>query len=413
MLKNIFVFTILIIFITPAYAFQEKKELTLDKALSEAISTNNELKILLFENSIIDAKIIQTNLLQNPELSSNLENIGGSPEITGGYQLTVQISQPLESDEKRESRVKLISTEKEINKLQHNIKLGQILSDVKQAFIEVLFNQEQVKLVEEKSKIAQNIYFTVSEIVKAGKASPFEQTKAKINLEEIKIEQENIKISFEFSKIKLALLVGKKEPDFASVKGNFYTIPDFLTLDNLFSQLADNPRIEVFNAEVVKHQAMIDVEKKKTKPDITLLGGYRLFDVTKTGNVSLVTGVSLPIPIFNNNQGTIMETEYQINKLQTEKKVLENSLKIVLIQLYKDYLTSLNEIESIKKNIIPNSESIFKRVIEGYQAGKLNYLELLEAQKILFEPKQRYIKTLITHHKSFIEIDKLIMKGTK
>ena len=42
---------------------------------------------------------------------------------------------------------------------------------------------------------------------------------------------------------------------------------------------------------------------------------------------------------------------------------------------------------------------------EGYDTGRFSYLEVLDAQRSLFEARQQYVESLIRYHKAVAEIE--------
>lgn len=408
--KNILFVFIILFNAMPYSAYAEEKTLTLEQAYSLAIENNPDLSIYKTDVKINESKTIQSGLPQNPELSAELENIGGATEVTGGYQLTSSVKQTFEWNEKRDSRVKLSLIAKDITNLKYQIKKSDLKIDISKAFIDVLNNQELLKLTEQIFDINQKICNITSQKVDAGKISPIEKNRAKINLSTLKIEVDKAKEILKNSNIKLAYILGISTHTFNKLQGNFYLISKLITLEKLLEKVSESPKLTLFPLELLQQQSVIDVETLKIKPDINLNGGYRIFDVSKSGNISFVIGISIPIPAFNQNQGIISEAELKLEKLKLEKNVVEYNLKLEIIENYTTIINSYNEIINLKENIIPEAEKIFNSINEGYILGKFNYLDVLDAQKTVFQVKARYIKSISEYKKSIIEMEKIIGK---
>lgn len=409
--KNILLQLIILnIICFPGLSAEKYKLLTLEKAFTLSIANNPELALYSTELKINEARIIQSGLRKNPEASSMLENIGGSPDVTGGYQLTMQVSQELEWDNKRNARIKSISLGKEIIDSKYQVKKNEILVGVSQAFSNILNAQEQINSAKEMLKIAQKVYDTVSIMVESGKVSMLDLHRAKINLSTVKLEVDNAIKFLAIARDKLSYLTGLKSTDFEKIEGNFYTIMPLITLNKLMEKTKESPKLSLFPLQEIQLQSTVELEKLNARPNLSVNGGYRIFDITKRDNVSFVTGFSVPIPVFNQNQGTILEAEQQIERLDTERKSVEYNLKMSIFEIYTPIVTSYNEINVLKTDIIPQSEILFNKVSEGYTIGKFTLIEFLEAQKILFQTKTKYIKAITEYHKNINEIEKIIGK---
>ncbi len=61
--------------------------------------------------------------------------------------------------------------------------------------------------------------------------------------------------------------------------------------------------------------------------------------------------------------------------------------------------------------MLPAAYQVFERMREGYRRGKFGYLEVLDAQKSLFEAKMEYIDTQATYHSSMADMERSIGQG--
>lgn len=399
-----------------AYSEEKKVEsLTLKEAITISLENNLDLKTFASDKDIIDAKILQASLLSNPDFSMLFQNLGGDKEVTGGNQITVNVSQKIEFQDKRNANLNAIFSENRINNKLYKIKVLEILNVLEKSFIDFKYIQEKIVLYQEILNISKLTLDTVSEMVKVGKKAPIEQTKMNIiYLENIK-KLESLKNQLPFYKEKILLILGKNK-DFSKLEYNYLIPENIITFNEIKKQIESNPQLIFHDDKIFQLQEIIKLERIKNNPDLNLNAGYSLFDFSKSGNFALNTGLSLQLPVFNNNQGKIKEIELQIDKLNLEKKALLNSLIINLNNEYKNYSESYLESIYIDKKIIPEVEILFNKIKEGYQVGKFSYLEFLDSQKNLFEYKEKKLNLLLTHYKSLTEI-KLITssyyKGAK
>jgi outer membrane protein TolC len=83
--------------------------ITLQQALSLGLMQNPELASFSWEMRSAEARTLQAGLLPNPEISAEVENIGGARELKGfnGAENTIQINQLFELGGKRSKRKKL------------------------------------------------------------------------------------------------------------------------------------------------------------------------------------------------------------------------------------------------------------------------------------------------------------------
>jgi cobalt-zinc-cadmium efflux system outer membrane protein len=374
---------------------------------------NPELSVFSWEVRAREARTLQASLFPNPELAFEIEEFGGSSERKGfeSAESSLQLSQLIELGGKRSSRVKVASLETELSGWDYETKRLEVLTETAKAFIEVFAAQERVLLANESFELAKKISEVVSSRVEAGKVSPLEGTKAKVFFSTIEIQLQQVKRKLETAKKNLASTWGSASPTFAKVDGKFEIISKIPPFENLLKQLSQNPDIARGETELRLRNAKIELEKSKRIPDITISAGVQRFE--ETNNNSFLLGFSVPLPLFDRNQGGIQEAQFNYAKATEEQKVAELKIKVSLVQNYEELSSSYLEASALKNKIMPSAQFAFDAAQEGYQQGKFGYLEVLDAQRTLFEAKVQYLEALEEYHKAIVEIEGLIGEKLK
>jgi len=65
-------------------------------------------------------------------------------------------------------------------------------------------------------------------------------------------------------------------------------------------------------------------------------------------------------------------------------------------------------VTTLRNDILPGAQRAFDSVQNGYREGKFDFLQLLDAQRTLFEVKGQYVEALSAYHLSRTEIERLI-----
>jgi len=392
--------------------------ITLDNALSLALTHNPELMSSLWEVRSGEAREVQAGLSPNPELEVEVENFGGSVEGENSdgtkkdirrfdeAEVTVIISQLFEIGGKRSKRKKVASLEHELLGWDHESTRLDILTEVTNAFIDLLAVQETLPIIEDLVDLSEDILHAVSERVKAGKVSPIEETRAKVELSTITIEREKAKRDLDIAQKKLAATWGSTSPVFQNVSGNIYKLGSIPNLEDLISKVSQNPETARWTTELEQRQAALDKAKADRIPDITLGGGARYLDESED-NV-YVMGISLPLPILNRNQGEIQEARYNLYKAKNDKNAVEIRTIETLNEAYQRLSVAFFETTTLRDVVLPGAQSEFAAVNEGYNEGKFDYLNLLHSKSTFFDAKLKHIESLATYHKEVAIIERLI-----
>jgi cobalt-zinc-cadmium efflux system outer membrane protein len=205
---------------------------------------------------------------------------------------------------------------------------------------------------------------------------------------------------------KLAVLWGSDSPKFKSVSGKLEELVPLPSEKELTNRIFDNPDIARFPVEKEHRNARVELEKARRTPDLTVGGGIRSFN--ETNDSAFVMGVSIPIPVFNRNQGEIAAAEYDLLKVREERRGVELRVKAELAESYMSLSASFVESSLLKNRVLPAAQKAFEATQEGYLQGKFGFLDVLDSQRTLFEVRGQYINALASNHKAVADVERLI-----
>jgi len=382
--------------------------ITLRQALSLALMKSPELAASSWEVRAREASTLQAALRPNPEFGTAAEYFGGSGTFQSfdAAETTLQLSQLIELWGRRSKRTRVAALERDLSGWDYETKRLDVLTEAAKAFVDVLVAQEQLALTTELARLAEQVFTTVSERVKAGKVSPVEETKASVALANSRIAVERDKRTLEGARKRLAATWGGTSPTFERVDGELDTVAPIPPADWFARKISQNPDVARWTVELQRRQAALELENVRRFPDLTLGGGFRRLNLTDDN--ALILGVSAPLPIFDRNPGGILEAKYRLAKAEEERRAAELRVHTALADAYQALATAFAEATALRDEVVPGAQSAFEAATEGYRLGKFSYLDVLDAQRTLFEARGRYIEALAAYHKALADAERLI-----
>ncbi len=382
--------------------------ITLQEALGLALVRNPELRASYWFVRISDAERLQASLRPNPQLEIEIEQVGGPGERSGfdGAETTVQIAQPIELGHKRARRTALADLEKELAQLDYESKRLDVRAEVTKAFVEILAAQQRLQLTEELLKLSQEMADTVGKRVDAGKDSPLEKTKAAVAVSGNRLHHEQAVRNLQFARRQLVSTWGSEIPAFESATGRLDRLEPIQSVETLAELTEQNPDIARWSVEIEKAKAALELEKAKAVSDITVNGGFQRFGETEDNAV--VFGVSLPLAVSDRNQGGKLQATYNLARAREEQKAARTKIRMELVRAYHSLSNAYAEAIELRNNILQGAETVFEASKEGYSQGKLDYLNVLDAQRTLSEARAQYIDALAAYHNSRAGVERLI-----
>ena len=382
--------------------------ITLGQALSLSIMKNPELASYSWEVRAAEARMLQASLLPNPEFDFEAEELGWSDARNGIGSAVMYFTfrQLLELGDKRGKRTSVARLETDIQDWQYASKRLDVFAETTRAFIRALAARKKMALSERFHQLANQVLKAVSERVDAGKVSPLEETKARVTVSRTRMDRERALRQWDISRKRLAATWGSTAPAFEGVTGDLEKISELSSLEGLLEQTDRNPDQERWETEILLREARLALEKSKRIPNVTVLAGLQRFE--QTDENALVVGLSIPLPIFDRNQGGIEEARHNIRKVEEERREADVRIKTKLSNAYQVLSASRMEAITLKNDILPAAQQVFDGLSEGYREGKFSYLDVLDAQRTLFEAQARYIDVLADYHEASVEVARLI-----
>lgn len=394
----------------PATPPEPKGDLELREALSLALLHNPELASFSIEVRAAEARTLQAGLRPNPEFDVEVENFAGSGALRrfDETETTIQLGQLMELAGKRRKRARVASLERDLAGWDYEAKRADVLTETSKTFVEVLAAQERLALTQELLRLAEQTFETVSARVQAGKVSPIEETKAGVALANSRIEHARAGRTLEASRKKLATAWGSGAPTFEKAVGKLVRVWPIPPADTLSQEIRRNPDIARWAVEKEQRMAAVVLQEAVRVPDPTLAGGVRHFK--ESGDRAFVAAISIPLPLFDRNQGRILEARRRLAKAERERAAAESRAHAALAETVQTLTTAFAEIEALRTAIIPGAQSAFEAVGEGYRQGKFGFLDVLDAQRTFFEAKDRYVDALAAYHKGIADLERITGK---
>ena len=140
-----------------------------------------------------------------------------------------------------------------------------------------------------------------------------------------------------------------------------------------------HPSLRAARLGVEAAEAMIQTAKKERIPDLQIFVGY--------GNARpdfgnfVEGGISLPLPLFQRNQGRLAETTSQAAMARHRERMAVQELEVAMSTARLNHTTAHHQLDQLTEQISPAAERALAQAQEAYRAGRLMFLELVDAQR--------------------------------
>ena len=375
--------------------------LSLAKAIELALEGNPEVAAAKRQWEATEGQVLQGRSRPNPELAYSLEDTR-SKTRTQSWQLNL----PVELGGKRAARTKAAEKTREQAQAQLAELQATVRANVAAAYFDVLTAQERLVLARDSAALAKSSTDTVSKRVAAGKVSPVEESKARVAEAGVRVELAQAASEQRNALSRLFALLGRIDAPYTVLEGKAENLPSVPSLADLQPLISSAPGVVLARIEVDRRKALTDLEQSKRVPDVTVSVGMQRSNETQR-NV-LLFGVSVPLPVFDRNQGNLLEALKLEDKARDELQAATVRLHSEVAQARERLSTITAEVQSLQQEVLPGAKSAYDAATIGFENGKFNFLEVLDAQRTYFTAKSQYLKALGEAHRAAADIDRLL-----
>lgn len=358
----------------PAWG-QSGSILTLPEALARAEAQAPALTQAKAAVDVARGRTQQAGFSPNPEVRLEVENFSGSGLYAGLdlAETTFAIGQTIEMGGKRESRIAAGTAEVIAAETRQVIARADLGLEVRRLFAIALASREQVALAQGALDRARDLAKVAQTLVDTGREPPLRALRARSAAAEAEAEFQRVASEDSSARAALAALLGDTVAP-AAVAGTF----EALTATPKMVDPTETLDVRLALAEAEAARAVVSRERAAASTDITAELGVKRFEDSR--DTAVVFGLSMPIPIFDRNQGNIAAASADVTAANARR-----------LQALAEAVRRMNESDSqlraaqarvttLETSAVPAANEALDLARAGFEAGRFTLLDVLDAE---------------------------------
>ncbi|WP_404486737.1 TolC family protein [Pseudomonas sp. HT11] len=378
----------------------QAQTLTLDAALQAAFANNPDLAAAQWDIDIAQGGRQQAGLIPNPVASWDAEDTRRNTRTT-----TLKLSQTLELGGKRGARIDVATRAQDAAALTLEQRRNGLRADVIDSYYSALRAQQRLDLAQRSMALAERGLVVAKGRVTAGKSSPVETTRAQVQVSQIRLELNRAQIGLSDAYRRLAASTGSATPDFLDVAAQSQSAPPLPAAAQLLARLEQTTELRLADLHIIQSEASVGLEKAQRIPDLDVSIGSQ-YDASVRERVNLV-GVSMPIPLFNRNQGNVLAASRRADQARDLRNAVELRLRTETRQALDLWQTADTEVRAFNQHILPAAQSAVDSATRGFEMGKFNFLDVLDAQRTLIAARTQYLVAAAQATDAWVRIERI------
>jgi cobalt-zinc-cadmium efflux system outer membrane protein len=158
-----------------------------------------------------------------------------------------------------------------------------------------------------------------------------------------------------------------------------------------------------------QREADLKLAKAYRVPDVTVGAGYAVQGPKGPDNPGqLAVNLGLPLPLFNRNQGGIVQAEAGVQTAEADLGRTLNQVENQVDMAYRNLIQSRRLVEAYLGGVLDDARSTLTIVERAYERGGATLLDLLDAARTSRTIQQNYIEALFNYQRNVIQLESAV-----
>jgi len=400
----------------PVQGAEAQPLLNLSQAVTEALEKNPEIQTLRERLGVVSARAKQAPYLEDPQIAFQL---GGVPlsnptSFNQADANSIGIRQMVPFFGKLGLKEKIAQQEAKVVEQELRAKEREIISMVKMAYADLFMAQRAIEILREQLEIMRTIIGATEARYRVGRVT----------------QQDVFKAQLEQSELMNQLIIAEEESNAAQVKFNTamfrpprtpVQVPADLTLPEVASTpsgldelaLANRPELKGAEEEIQRSERMYELADKNRKfPDFMLGWDYMRMptDMKQKDRYAAMVNITIPFSPW-----TVGRRNYEVEETLAEIRAARSSRDAMRNTTLKQVGESQAKVQAAKRSVqlyreglLSQAELSFRSALAAYQTGRVEFVNLLEAERALREARMGYYKATASFLQNLADLERAV-----
>ena len=389
---------------------------SLDEAIDLALKHNHSLQAARTTILQNQAEEITANLRPNPTLLGDAQflpffqpNDFSAPYLDNSAQFDLGVSYLFERGKKRQHRLQAAKDQTAVTAATVDDNARTLTFNVASQFISALLAQSELDLAQKDLASFQQTVDISQASFNAGSMSGADLLKIKIQLLQFQMDVSAARLARVQALASLRQLLGYESvPENYDVVGDLEYKPVKLGEDDLKAMaLRQRPDVRAAQLGITAANSQLELAKADGKVDVTGQANY-----THVGDVNTVSLFgSVPLPVFNRNQGEIARTRYAVTQSQELSSEQASIALTDVTNSYEGLRTNDEVVVLYQSGYLKEAEDSRDISQYAYQRGAATLLDFLDAERSYRATELAYRQALANYMTSLEQLRQAV--GTR
>ncbi len=380
----------------------------LDELIREALNKNPEVLSVKQRWEAAKQKILQARSLEDPQVSITQWAIPSNFNLGDADETWYGLEQSFPFPGKRSLRGQVATKAAEATEQEYQVKVREVVAAAKSTYYRLFLVHKMISLHLEHQALLEEFIGIANQKYAVGQASQQDLLKAQVELSKLHnsllvLEQEKVSANAEMN----MLLNRPPEIALGRVEELAY-LPFSFTLEDLTQQaLMKQPALNAAHLMIEKSEQARALAKKNYLPDFTVEVSY--WDVhTGPNKWEAVGKINLPWIFKGKYDARVHQAAAEEIQARADHTAILNQTLFQLQDLFTKVKTAEQLIGVYQNGVLPQAEQSLEAARISYQAGRVDFLNLIDSERTLLDLRLEYFGALVQFWRSVAELERTV-----
>lgn len=386
--------------------------LTLGMATEILLARNPALLRERQNIAIARGNLTAARLRPNPTLDINSESYPLFEDRPGSFlnnqELTILAGQTIETAGKRRKRTAVAQQDVEVTSSSLQDVIRQLTLELKNRYFSVSLAKSQLGLAQQVLSEYDKVIKINEARYKEGEISGFEFSR--LQTERLRFFNDQVEAELQLKNSKVALLemlgADPSAIDF-DVAEELAFVPVPVEARSLQEQAEMNrPDLAAQKQRVEREMRQRGLQQSLAIPDVTPSFGYK----RDFGANTIAFKVSLPLPLFNRNQGGVARASAQLEQQRHDLTRVQLAVRRDVQEAVNGVQAQSQRVQALESIYVPNARRARDIAQASYRLGALDLIGFLDVERSYRETLRTYNQALYEYRASLSQLEAAIGK---
>ncbi len=398
--------------------------LTLDQIIDVTLARSLDLRQKFIEIPMARADVLQASLRANPVFYQDGQLLMYRPgqynrsEPGGPQQFDTNVNIPLDVSGKRRARTAVAVRAQKVLEAQYQDAVRQRIDDIYDGFVGVLNARQTLRYSRQSVQGMEQLLAQNQSLFRAGQVTQLELDRVENQVRIASLGLMDAEGAYRRAQLNLGSLMNlpADEGSRLEIRGNIdIPAPPLPPIDDLRRiALDERPDIQAYRLGLSRAHADVRLAKANAYSDVYVLWQPYTFQDNSPYGVRSATswalGVTVPLPIYNRNQGGVLRAKMNVDQSRLQLADIERQALIDIEVAVQDFQVARRLIRELQQTVIPDAREIRNKTIELRNRGAASFIDVINAQLDFNDKVKQYLDTAIRYRRSMLTLNTAVGK---